>query len=40
VTKEEISPAGKMFILKIVKLDPRNRAPAEQSEEDEWFTEN
>lgn len=35
----ECSPADKDFILKIMKLDPRDRPTAQQLLDDEWFTE-
>ncbi|KAJ9134199.1 Kinase-like protein [Coniochaeta hoffmannii] len=38
-TIPEIPPADKAFILKIMKLDPRDRPTADQLLEDEWFTE-
>jgi len=39
VTKREIPAADNKFILKIMKLDPRDRPTAEQLLSDEWFTE-
>ncbi|KAL8338205.1 hypothetical protein RB601_006526, partial [Gaeumannomyces tritici] len=39
VTTKEIAPADKEFILKILKLDPRNRPTAEELLADTWFTE-
>jgi serine/threonine protein kinase len=36
---KEIPPADKEFIMKIMKLDPRDRPTAEQLLEDSWFTE-
>ena len=35
----EIPPADKEFILKIMKLDPRDRPSAEELLADTWFTE-
>lgn len=35
----EVSPADKEFILKIMKLDPRDRPTAQQLLDDEWFVE-
>lgn len=35
----EVSPADKVFLLKIMKLDPRDRPTAQQLLDDEWFTE-
>jgi serine/threonine protein kinase len=39
VTRREIPPAAKVFILEIMKLDPRDRPTAEHLLEDEWFIE-
>ncbi|KAI1392959.1 kinase-like protein [Hypoxylon trugodes] len=39
VTSREISPVDKEFVLKIMKLDPRDRPTAEQLLADDWFTE-
>ncbi|KAJ0164685.1 hypothetical protein CTA2_455 [Colletotrichum tanaceti] len=39
VTPREIPPADKEFLLKIMKLDPRDRPTAEDLLADEWFTE-
>lgn len=39
VTRREIPPADRDFVLKIMKLDPGDRPTAEQLLEDEWFTE-
>ncbi|KAI1881863.1 hypothetical protein JX265_000689 [Neoarthrinium moseri] len=39
VTRREIPPADKDFVLKIMKLDPRDRPTAEQLLSDPWFTE-
>ncbi|KAK0625419.1 hypothetical protein B0T17DRAFT_640230 [Bombardia bombarda] len=39
ITRREIPLADKDFILKIMKLDPRDRPTAEQSLADPWFTE-
>lgn len=36
-SKEEISAEDKEFILKIMKLDPRDRPSAKQLLGDEWF---
>lgn len=36
-TKDEISEEDKIFILKIMKLDPRDRPTVAQLLEDEWF---
>lgn len=35
----EVPAADKKFILKMMKLDPRERPTAEELLEDEWFTE-
>ncbi|KAK2027319.1 serine/threonine protein kinase [Colletotrichum zoysiae] len=40
VTRREIPPADRDFILKIMKLDHRDRPTADQLLEDEWFREN
>nr|POF17501.1 serine/threonine-protein kinase pak mbt [Quercus suber] len=39
VTRREIPPADRDFIIKIMKLDPRDRPTAEQLLADSWFTE-
>lgn len=39
ITRREVPPADRDFILKIMKLDPRDRPTAQQLLEDEWFTE-
>lgn len=39
ITTKEIPPADKDFILKIMKLDPRDRPTAQELLEDRWFTE-
>ncbi|KAI1179713.1 kinase-like domain-containing protein [Nemania sp. FL0916] len=39
VTTKEIPLADKKFILKIMKMDPRDRPTVEQLLADEWFTE-
>ncbi|ROW09276.1 hypothetical protein VPNG_05790 [Cytospora leucostoma] len=39
VTPKEVPPADKKFLLKIMKLDPRDRPTAEELLADEWFTE-
>ncbi|KAG4444420.1 hypothetical protein IFR05_000011 [Cadophora sp. M221] len=39
VTRREIPPADRDFILKIMKLDYRDRPTANQLLEDEWFSE-
>lgn len=39
VTTREIPAADKTFILKVMKLDPRERPTVEELLEDEWFTE-
>lgn len=39
VTRCEIPPADRDFILKIMKLDPRDRPTADMLLEDEWFSE-
>ncbi|KAL1856327.1 hypothetical protein Daus18300_010812 [Diaporthe australafricana] len=39
VTTKEIPAADKKFILKVMKLDPRERPTVEQLLADEWFTE-
>lgn len=35
----EIAPADKEFMLKVMKLDPRDRPTAEELLADVWFTE-
>jgi serine/threonine protein kinase len=37
VTENEISKEDKAFILKIMKLDPRDRPSARELLEDKWF---
>lgn len=39
ISRMEVSPADKIFLLKIMKLDPRDRPTARQLLQDEWFTE-
>lgn len=39
ITTKEIPPADKVLLLKIMKLDPRDRPTAEALLEDEWFNE-
>lgn len=39
VTRREIPPADRDFLLKIMKLDPRDRPTADQLLNDEWFGE-
>ena len=39
VTRREIPPADRDFVLKIMKLDPRDRPTAEWLLDDPWFTE-
>lgn len=39
VSTKEVPTADKEFILKIMKIDPRDRPTAQQLLEDEWFTE-
>jgi serine/threonine protein kinase len=36
-TSAEVSDADKAFILRIMKLDPRDRPSAKELLEDEWF---
>ena len=38
ITKQEVSKEDKAFILKIIKLDPRDRPTAKELLQDEWFT--
>ncbi|KFZ09115.1 hypothetical protein V501_05700 [Pseudogymnoascus sp. VKM F-4519 (FW-2642)] len=38
ITEQEISKENKAFILKIMKLDPRDRPTAKELLQDEWFT--
>lgn len=38
ITEREISKEDKAFILKIMKLDPRDRPTAKELLQDEWFT--
>ena len=37
ISTEEVSSEDKRFILKIMKLDPRDRPSAQQLLDDEWF---
>jgi serine/threonine protein kinase len=37
ISTEEVSSEDKKFILKIMKLDPRDRPSAQQLLDDEWF---
>ena len=37
VKDKELSEADKTFILKIMKLDPRDRPTAKELLQDEWF---
>ncbi|OAA67105.1 Protein kinase-like domain protein [Niveomyces insectorum RCEF 264] len=39
ITPREVPGADKQFLLKIMKLDPRDRPTAGQLLQDEWFTE-
>lgn len=39
VTTAEVPLADKEFLLKIMRLDPRERPTAQELLEDEWFTE-
>jgi serine/threonine protein kinase len=39
VTEQEIPPADRDFLLRIMKLDPRDRPTAEQLLADSWFVE-
>ncbi|KAL9023832.1 MAG: hypothetical protein Q9196_006943, partial [Gyalolechia fulgens] len=39
LSEREICSADKTFILKIMKLDPRDRPNAKELLQDEWFTE-
>lgn len=39
VTEREVPPADRDFVLKIMKLDPRERPTAEQLLADSWFAE-
>ena len=39
VGEREICNADKAFVLKIMKLDPRDRPTARELLQDEWFTE-
>lgn len=39
IKEREICEADKRFILRIMKLDPRDRPTAAELLEDEWFTE-
>lgn len=36
ITEQEVSKEDKVFLLKIMKLDPRDRPTAKQLMEDEW----
>lgn len=37
-SRREISPEDKEFVLKIMKMDPRDRPTVTEILEDEWFT--
>lgn len=37
ITEREVSKEDKAFLLKMMKLDPRDRPTAKQLIEDEWF---
>ena len=39
IGEREICNADKAFVLKIMKLDPRDRPTARELLQDEWFTE-
>lgn len=39
ISRMEVSPADKKFLLKVMKLDPRDRTTARELLDDEWFTE-
>ena len=39
-TAREICEADKTFVLKMMKLDPRDRLTAQELLEDKWFHEN
>ncbi|KAJ4388581.1 hypothetical protein N0V93_006039 [Gnomoniopsis smithogilvyi] len=39
VTTKELPPADKVFILRVMKLDPRDRPTAQALLEDDWFNE-
>lgn len=39
LSEREICEADKAFLLKILKLDPRDRPSANELLQDEWFTE-
>lgn len=39
LSEREICRADKQFVLKIMKLDPRDRPTANQLLQDEWFSE-
>lgn len=39
VTTKEIPAADKIFLLKVMKLDPRERPTVEELLADEWFSE-
>ena len=39
MTRREIPPADRDFVLKIIKLDPGDRPTADKLLEDEWFSE-
>ena len=38
ITEREVSKEDKAFVLKIMKLDPRDRPTAKELLQDEWFT--
>jgi hypothetical protein len=37
IAEREVSKEDKTFLLKIMRLDPRDRPTAKQLAEDEWF---
>ena len=37
ISEREVSKEDKKFILRIMKLDPRDRPSAQQLLDDEWF---
>ena len=39
LSEREICNADKIFVLKLMKLDPRDRPTARELLQDEWFTE-
>lgn len=39
IEDKEFEPEDKTFLLKIMKLDPRDRPTAKQLLEDSWFSE-